>query len=151
MVRKTGAWIMIRFSLKCDRGHNFDSWFQSAKAFDRLSGKRMISCAVCGSQDVEKALMAPQVHGAQDAQRSKAPLSAPPTAAEQAVVELRRKIEAKADYVGPRFAQEARDMHDGASPERAIYGEARADEALRLIEDGIPILPLPFTSRRKTN
>ena len=74
-----------------------------------------------------------------------------PTAAQQAVSELRRKIEAHADYVGPRFAQEARDMHDGTTPERAIYGEARADEARHLVEDGIPILPLPFCNRRKTN
>lgn len=138
---------MIRFSLKCDQGHRFDSWFQSAGAFDRLCAARMLSCSVCGSQAVEKALMTPQVQCARETQA----LTAPPTAAEQAMAELRQKIEAKADYVGPRFAQEARDMHDGTTPERAIYGEARADEARRLVEDGIPILPLPFAPRRKSN
>ena len=138
---------MIRFSLKCDHGHRFDSWFQSAEAFDRLCDARMLSCSVCGSQGVEKALMTPQVQGTRDAQA----LTTPPSAAERAIAEIRRKIEAHADYVGPRFAQEARDMHDGTTPERAIYGEARADEARHLVEDGIPILPLPFCNRRKTN
>ncbi|MDZ7709033.1 MAG: DUF1178 family protein [Roseovarius sp.] len=138
---------MIRFSLKCDQGHRFDSWFQSAEGFDRLCDARMLSCSVCGSQDVAKALMTPQVQGTRDAQA----LTTPPSAAEQAIAEIRRKVEANADYVGPRFAQEARDMHDGTTPERAIYGEARADEARRLVEDGIPILPLPFSNRRKTN
>ena len=138
---------MIRFSLKCDRGHRFDSWFQSAEAFDRLCDARMLSCSVCGSQDVEKALMTPQVQGTRDAQA----LTTPPSAAERAIAEFRRKVEAQADYVGPWFAQEVRDMHDGTTPERAIHGEATCEEARRLIEDGIPILLLPFPTRPKTN
>jgi hypothetical protein len=134
---------MIRFSLKCDAGHRFDSWFQSAEAFDRLSASGMLACAICGSAAVEKALMAPQVQNAR--------ADTAPHPAEQALAELRRRIEETADYVGPRFASEARDMHDGVVPERAIYGEARPDEARRLIEDGIPVAPLPFTPRRKSN
>jgi len=138
---------MIKFTLKCAQGHRFDSWFQSASAFDRLSETGMVACAVCGSAQVEKALMAPQVQGARD-DRS---LSAGPDTAEQAIAALRRKVEASAAYVGTRFAQEARDMHDGVLPERAIYGEARPEEARRLFEDGIPVAPLPFSPRRKTN
>lgn len=138
---------MIKFTLKCDQGHSFDSWFQSAAAFDRLCETAMIACTICGSAQVEKAMMAPQVQGTRD---DRAPSAAPDTAA-QAIAALRRKIEANADYVGPRFAQEARDMHDGVLPERAIYGEARPEEARRLIEDGISVAPLPFTPRRKTN
>jgi len=138
---------MIKFTLKCDQGHRFDSWFQSASAFDRLSGTGMIACAECGSTRVEKALMTPQVRNARDDQA----LSAPADTAAQALAALRRKVETSADYVGPRFAQEARDMHDGVLPERAIYGEARPEEARRLIEDGIPVAPLPFAPRRKTN
>lgn len=147
MALHAGARVMIRFTLKCDRGHRFDSWFQSAEAFDRLCDARMLSCSVCGSPAVEKALMTPQVRSPRDAQ----PLTPPPTEREDAVAELRRKIEATADYVGPRFVQEARDMHDGTTPARAIYGEAGGDEARRLIEDGIPVLPLPFPTGRKTN
>ena len=138
---------MIKFTLKCEQGHRFDSWFQSASAFDRLCETGMVACAICGSARVEKALMTPQVQGGRD-DRS---LAAQPGSAEQAIAALRRKVEANADYVGPQFAQEARDMHDGHLPERAIYGEARPEEARRLIEDGIPVAPLPFSPRRKTS
>lgn len=138
---------MIKFTLKCEQGHSFDSWFQSASAFDRLCETGMVACAVCGSAQVEKALMAPQVQGT----REDRALSAASDSAAQAIAALRRKVEANADYVGPRFAQEARDMHDGVLPERAIYGEARPEEARSLIEDGIPVAPLPFSPRRKTN
>jgi hypothetical protein len=135
---------MIRFSLRCDRDHRFESWFQSADAFDKLHAAGHLACAVCGSAAVDKALMAPQVQPAREA-------SQPPGTAEQALAELRRRVEEKADYVGPKFAREARDMHEGLIPERAIYGEARPDEARQLIEDGVPVLPLPFTPRRKAN
>lgn len=135
---------MIRFSLRCDRDHRFESWFQSAEAFDKLHAAGHLACAVCGSAAVDKALMTPQVQPGRE-------VPAAPSPAEQALAEMRRRIEERADYVGPRFAREARDMHEGLVPERAIYGEARPDEARQLIEDGVPVLPLPFTPRRKAN
>lgn len=134
---------MIRFSLRCGQGHGFDSWFQSAAAFDTLCASGHLSCAICGSTAVEKALMAPQVQTARS--------DPAPHPAEQALAELRRRIESEADYVGQNFAREARDMHEGLIPARAIYGEARPEQARRLIEEGIPVAPLPFTPRRKSN
>ncbi len=147
---------MIQFTLKCSDGHRFDSWFQSAAAFDKLHGAGMVSCAVCGSSQVEKALMAPRVRPtdkAADAPAPKAPgpLSEAANPAEQAMAELKRKIEENSDYVGMNFAKEARAIHDGTAPERAIYGEARPDEAKKLIEDGVPVAPLPFVPGRKAN
>jgi len=138
---------MIKFTLECDQGVLFDSWFQSASAFDKLKEHDMVACAVCGTANVEKALMTPQVQGT----REDRALSVRPDTAKAAIAELRRKVEANADYVGTRFVQEARDMHDGLMPERAIYGEARPEEAKRLFDDGIPVAPLPFSTRRKTN
>ncbi|WP_131573566.1 DUF1178 family protein, partial [Paracoccus nototheniae] len=82
---------------------------------------------------------------------AKAPLSSPRNPAEAALEALRRKIEASSDYVGLSFAAEARAMHDGDRPARAIHGEARPEEARRLIEDGVPIAPLPFLPRKRTN
>jgi len=150
---------MIQYALKCAEGHEFDSWFQSAAAFDKLAGAGMVSCAVCGSAKVAKAIMTPRVQAARKAatkpvdpaKPKPGPLSQPTNAAEQAVAELRKKVEENADYVGLSFAQEARAMHDGDAPERSIYGEAGAEEAKQLIEDGISVLPLPFMSNRKTN
>ncbi len=145
---------MIRYALICKDGHRFESWFQSTAAFEKLHAGGMVSCAVCGSGDVEKGLMAPQVNGTRDtgdvAPRDR-PLSAPASAAEQALSELKKKIEANSDYVGRDFVREARRMHSGDTPERAIHGEARPDEARKLIEDGVPVMPLPFAMGRKTN
>ncbi len=138
--------LMIRFSLKCDNGHTFDSWFKSGEAFEKLKASKMVSCSVCGSDAVTKTLMAPSV--STDKER---PLSAPHTPAEQALAELRKEVESKSEYVGSGFAKEARAMHDGAAPMRSIYGEAKAEEAKALIEDGVPVVPLPFGPKKTQN
>lgn len=145
---------MIRYSLICAEGHRFDSWFASADAFETLSGSGMVACAICGTAKVEKAMMAPNVKpGAEEPSPPKAPgpLSAPASPAEQALAELRRRVEAESDYVGRNFAREARAIHDGEAPHRSIYGEANLEEARSLIEDGVPVSPLPFSPRQKTN
>ncbi|BAQ68970.1 hypothetical protein NHU_01815 [Rhodovulum sulfidophilum] len=157
---------MIRYALTCADGHRFESWFQSASAFDTLLKSGHVSCSLCGSRDVSKALMAPSVatdrpegpgapapgegseNGTAPAGR---PLSTPTDPAEQALTALRKRIEENSEHVGLRFAQEARDIHAGLRPDRPIHGEARPDEAIRLIEDGIPVAPLPFLPGRKRN
>ncbi|WP_306007278.1 DUF1178 family protein [Aquicoccus porphyridii] len=144
---------MIKFSLRCADGHDFESWFQSTEAFDTLKAGGHLVCAVCGSTDVEKAVMAPRLGTARaPAQEGKAgPLSAPASPAEQALAALKAHVEANSDYVGMEFAREARAIHEGTAPERPIYGEARTEEARRLIEDGVPVAPLPFRPGRKSN
>jgi len=177
---------MIQYSLKCDDGHTFDSWFQSAAGFDKLAANGLISCAVCGIGSVEKAIMTPRVRpgrkavsgrgepevvptdnsggdqskptgdpaqgGGQVAKPStEGALSRPANEAEQAMADLRRKVEDNSDYVGQDFVTQARAMHEGDAPGRSIYGEAKLDEAKALIEEGIPVLPLPFMPNRKTN
>ncbi|SDW12814.1 DUF1178 family protein [Litoreibacter albidus] len=140
---------MIRYALSCANDHAFDSWFQSADAFDKLHAAAMVTCAVCGSPEVQKSIMAPRVRTS-DAQPEK-PLSAPASPAEQAVRELRKQLEANSENVGTNFATEARAMHDGSKPERSIYGEAKLEDAKALIEDGVPVVPLPFGPARKAN
>lgn len=148
---------MIQYTLKCADGHTFDSWFQSGAAYDKLAAAGMVACAICGSSKVSKSIMAPRVRAARDAAPEptqpapSGPLSASASPAEQALAELRRKVEQNSDYVGLNFATEARAMHDGDAPERAIYGEANLEEARGLIEDGIPVMPLPFRPGRKNN
>jgi hypothetical protein len=140
---------VIQYSLKCDRDHRFDSWFKSASAFDKLQAAGMVACSVCGSTEVEKALMAPRISAGRE--EAEAPLSTPASPAEQALAELKRRIAEHAEYVGKDFATEARRIHEGEAPERLIYGEARPDDARRLIEDGVQVTPLPFLPERKTN
>ncbi len=129
----------------------------------------MVTCSICGDSSIEKALMAPRVRPARDAamapetkptpnndqpqsesQASKS-LSAPSSEAEQKLAHLKKQVEENSDYVGMNFAGEARAMHDGDAPERAIYGEAKLEDAKALLEDGIPVLPLPFVPGRKSN
>ncbi|MFM2391028.1 MAG: hypothetical protein RLZZ437_2583 [Pseudomonadota bacterium] len=133
---------MIRYDLTCEKDHQFDGWFASAAGFDRLLAAGQVTCVVCGSAQVSKMLMAPAVASG---------LTAPRNTAEQALAALRAKVEAESEYVGLNFATEARAIHAGDAPERAIYGEAKFEEAKALIEDGVPVAPLPFTPTRKAN
>jgi hypothetical protein len=145
---------MIKYAIKCSADHSFDSWFQSAAAYEALKGAGHVSCPVCGSTTVEKGLMAPAVRVSDTGEMAAVPdrsLAAPGTDVEAALAALRRQIEANSDYVGLNFAAEARRIHAGDAPERSIYGEARADDARALIEDGVPVAPLPFVPGRKTN
>ncbi|HQY44470.1 MAG TPA: DUF1178 family protein [Paracoccaceae bacterium] len=141
---------MIRYTLTCEQDHGFESWFQSAEAFDRLKTAGRISCATCGSTSVEKALMAPAVRPTVDAAPTGA-LSQPTSEIEKAFAALRRQVEENSEYVGLNFVSEARAIHDGDKPNRAIYGEARAEDARKLIEEGVPVAPLPFMPVRKVN
>ncbi len=160
------SYTMIQYSLKCSDGHRFDSWFQSASAFDKLKSAGLVTCAVCDVSQVDKVLMAPAVRPARKSEGSAAstkgeksapaaakpgPLSAPASPAEQMIAEMRRKVESSSEYVGKDFASQARAMHDGDTPEKAIYGEAKLDDARKLLEDGIPVLPLPFRPSGKDN
>ncbi|MBA4489912.1 DUF1178 family protein [uncultured Paracoccus sp.] len=133
---------MIHYALTCEKTHRFDGWFASSDAFESQRDSGQVHCAVCGSLQVDRALMAPAVTA-----REPALQSSEKTALEQ----LRDHIETSSDYVGLRFAEEARAMHEGRSESRAIYGEARPDDARALIEDGVPIAPLPFIPKRQTN
>ncbi len=144
---------MIRYSLKCEKGHTFDSWFQSAEAFEKLLDGGMVTCSVCGALGVEKAIMAPQVRPARKTttEPSKGPLSAPASPAEQALAEMRKKVEENSENVGTDFAKEARAIHDGEAPERPIYGEAKIQDAKELIDDGIAVTPLPWSDKGKSN
>jgi hypothetical protein len=137
---------MIRYALRCDRDHGFDSWFGSAEDYDRLRAGGHVQCPDCGSTAVDKALMAPHVAPARPR-----PLAAPKDPREAALAELRRRVEENSEYVGLEFAAEARRIHTGDAPERAIYGEARLEDARRLLEDGVPVAPLPFLPKARAN
>lgn len=152
---------MIKYRLRCARGHEFETWFQNSAAFDKLAKRKQLSCATCGSDKVEKAIMSPRIAKpgvskpgvvpSNKEQASVAPVaeagqSDDPQSGQAlraAIKALRQTVIGNADYVGPRFAEEARRIHDDEAPARGIYGEASLQEARELLEDGISILPLP--------
>lgn len=149
---------MIRYTLKCADGHVFESWFQDAAAYDRLATAGTLTCAECGGGGVEKSLMAPKVRtgrneSAEPAGRPRAqprPMGAGmPDKLLRAMAELRASVEANTVDVGHDFARQARAMHEGEIDDRPIRGEATAEEAKALLEDGVPAIPLPFPSRKK--
>lgn len=152
---------MIRYSLTCQDGHSFESWFQSSDAYDALAARGLISCTSCGSTEVKKALMAPRVSATEveaetapaDQRQAMAagPLSQPGSKMERMLADLRKTVEENSTYVGGNFATEARQMHLGEVPERQIHGEATPQEARDLVEDGVPILPLPVLPKSKAN
>lgn len=142
---------MIRYALRCENHHDFDGWFRSSQGYDALRAEGQVSCAICGSTAVEKTLMAPGLATSAAGPAARPELQAPRDAREAMLGQLRDHVEKNSEYVGMSFAAVARAMHDGDSPERAIHGEARPDEARKLIEDGIPVAPLPFIPRQRAN
>jgi hypothetical protein len=137
---------MIRYNLRCDGGHTFESWFQSSSAYDSQVKRKLVTCAICGSAKVEKAIMAPRLSRA-GKRGALADSSAPAMAEER---ELRAELKQlhdhlvkNADNVGARFPNEARKMHYGDIEHRPIYGEASPEEAKSLIEEGVEVGSLP--------
>ena len=141
---------MINYTLKCDQNHTFDSWFKSAEAFEMLAQKSMVVCSECGSTKITKAIMAPSVSTSRKKDNKPSELEKK-SKLKNDILELKKKIEANSEYVGNNFANEARSMYLGETPERSIYGEAKADDAKKLIDDGIPVMPLPFLPAKKAN
>ena len=137
---------MIVYDLKCARGHQFEVWFGDSASYEAQVQAGAVTCPVCGSGEVQKALMAPNL--ARGETRNPAPqVDERAVQARRAIGELRNHIEANCDYVGPRFPEEARRIHYGEADPRGIYGESTVEEADALKEEGVRVQRLPWVSR----
>ncbi len=149
---------MIRYNLRCERGHAFESWFQSSQAYETQEKRKLVNCPSCGSAKVERAIMAPRIVSKKSRDRAvpapaaateaTTPASTPLMMAQERELraklrELRDHIVKNADNVGERFPNEARKMHYGDIEHRPIYGEASPEEARSLIDEGVEVSPLP--------
>ena len=145
---------MIHYSLVCDRSHKFDGWFSNAGAYDSQKLRGLVTCPICLTTSVDKAIMAPAVSRTDNAQKAESN----PEKAEKvslsighpehqklrdAMTALRNKVTSEADYVGDKFAEEARKIHFKEVDPRGIYGEATKEEVAALVEDGVDFMPLP--------
>ncbi len=136
---------MIRYALFCEHDHPFEAWFRTSDDYDDQALKGLVECPICSSTAVRKQIMAPAVAG------TKRQLQTPTPEAQakmrsmmmETMGKVRRHVEDNFDYVGDRFAREARDIHDGRSEQRGIYGEATATEVKALVADGVQVAPLP--------
>ncbi len=134
---------MIRYALKCDQDHDFEAWFSRSDDFDSQVEAGQIECPWCASRHVRKAIMAPAVAGTKRDAGPAAPSPDLRSVMMQAAQQVRAHVEQNFDYVGDRFAREARDIHDGVSQARGIYGEATPKEVEALRQDGVPVAPMP--------
>ena len=131
---------MIVYNLRCKNSHEFEGWFKDSSAFDAQAQSGKLVCPICNSKNIGKAIMAPAVSGTK-----KTNVSAPDEMRKmrQFMTGLRRHVLQNAENVGANFAEEARKIHYGETEERHIYGEATAEEARELIEEGVDVAPLP--------
>lgn len=134
---------MIRFSLTCQNDHSFDGWFRDSEDFDKQKKRGLIACPDCGSVRVDKALMAPAVSTGRKRETMALAMSAAQKKAMAELKALSEKLRENADYVGDKFAEEARKIHFGETDPRGIYGEATPEEAKSLAEDGVEFMPIP--------
>ena len=134
---------MIRYALRCPAGHGFEGWFGSSSDFDDQAARGLVECPVCGSAQVSKAIMSPAVVGARGAEAPAVPPAKMREVFRRAAREVREHVLSEFDDVGPKFAQEARAIHEGQAEDRGIYGQATPAEVKALKEDGVTIAPLP--------
>jgi hypothetical protein len=141
---------MIRYALQCDQAHGFEAWFGSSVDYDDQAARGLVECPYCGSHAVKKQIMAPSVSGTKRAKAAPEAAAKMQTMMMEAAREVRAHVEANFDYVGDAFAREARDIHEGRSEKREIYGEATPAEVKKLKEDGVPVSALPPPPPDKT-
>ncbi len=134
---------MIRYTLNCKNGHQFDSWFSNSDSFEKLRKKGLLECAVCSSKEIEKSLMAPKIAPSSD--KKTETLISTQSELEKEIKALKHKIKRTATDVGENFSSEARAMHYGEKEEKPIIGKATMEEAKDLAEEGVPFIPLPWS------
>lgn len=139
---------MIVFDLKCGAAHVFEAWFGSSADYEQQKARGLLSCPMCGDPGIDKAVMAPAVAAKGNRAAPAMPMATGADAERKAMLAALARAQKQmlegSDWVGSAFAAEVRDMHNGDRPQRAIHGEATPDEARALIEDGLPVAPLPF-------
>jgi len=134
---------LISFSLTCENAHEFEGWFRSNDDFETQKKRKLVGCPVCGSHKIEKALMAPAVSTSRKQEKIALAVNAQQREALAQLKALSEKIRENSDYVGDKFAEEARKIHFGETEARGIYGEATPEEAKSLVDDGVDFMPLP--------
>ena len=140
---------MIRYALTCEYEHEFEGWFASSADVDDQQGRGLLDCPMCASKMVRKQIMAPAVAGTK-----RTVVDAPSPKAQAMMMEaagrIRAHVEENFDDVGDSFANEARAIHEGRAEDRGIYGQATPKEVRDLVEDGVPVAPLPPEPLKKS-
>ena len=139
---------MIKYSLKCDKDHSFEAWFSDSLNFEKQNKKKLISCPSCSSLEITKNIMAPNISFKE---KNSNKINQKKDKVEMVLNKVRKHIENNFDYVGDKFADEARSMHYGEKEEREIYGETTLEDAVELIEEGVNVQPMPGVNPKLKN
>ena len=139
---------MIKYSLKCDKDHSFEAWFSDSLNFEKQNKKKLISCPSCSSIEITKNIMAPNISSKK---KNSNKINQKKDKVEMVLNKVRKHVENNFDYVGDKFADEARSMHYGEKEEREIYGETTIEDAVELIEEGVNVQPMPGVNPKLKN
>ena len=139
---------MIKYSLKCDKDHSFEAWFSDSLNFEKQNKKKLISCPSCSSLEITKNIMAPNISSKK---KNSNKINQKKDKVEMVLNKVRKHVENNFDYVGDKFADEARSMHYGEKEEREIYGETTLEDAVELIEAGVNVQPMPGVNPKLKN
>ena len=139
---------MIKYSLKCDKEHSFEAWFSDSLNFEKQNKKKLISCPSCSSLEITKNIMAPNISSKKQNSNK---INQKKDKVEMVLNKVRKHVENNFDYVGDKFADEARSMHYGEKEEREIYGETTVEDAVELIEEGVNVQPMPGVNPKLKN
>tara|TARA_B110001450_G_C17407294_1_gene394243 strand:+ start:48 stop:467 length:420 start_codon:yes stop_codon:yes gene_type:complete len=139
---------MIKYSLKCDKEHSFEAWFSDSLNFEKQNKKKLISCPSCSSLEITKNIMAPNISSKK---KNSNKINQKKDKVEMVLNKVRKHVENNFDYVGDKFADEARSMHYGEKEEREIYGETTLEDAVELIEEGVNVQPMPGVNPKLKN
>ena len=139
---------MIKYNLKCENNHNFDAWFSDSSNFEDQNKKNLIFCPKCNSTKIEKNIMAPNIGSKKQSYTNALKTE---KNYEKIIKNVRKHVEKNFEYVGNKFADEARAIHYGEKEEREIYGETSVEEAVDLIEEGVNVSPIPGVDPKLKN
>ena len=139
---------MIKYNLKCKNNHNFDAWFSDSSNFEEQNKKNLIFCPKCNSTKIEKNIMAPNIGSKKQSYTNALKTE---KNYEKIIKNVRKHVEKNFEYVGDKFADEARAIHYGEKEEREIYGETSVEEAVDLIEEGVNVSPIPGVDPKLKN
>ena len=138
---------MIKYNLKCSKGHEFESWFSDSKEFDKLNKKKLLECIYCSSNKIEKSIMAPMISGSKLKENSLDLVNEKLLNEKNELLQIRKYIEKNFEYVGDKFSQKVREVYYDKENKKTIYGTTTKEERDELAEEGIDLLSVPWVSK----
>ena len=138
---------MIKYNLKCDNDHEFESWFFDSSEFEKLSKKNFLECIFCNSKNIKKSIMSPMISSKKSSEDNINLMNQKISIEKSKLIKLRKFVEKNFEYVGDKFSEKVRDVYYDKKSKKSIYGIASPEEKEELSEEGIDLLSIPWVSK----